>query len=114
MFGIPVLLLWSIVRPKYDHDVLMMGVTITGHLPILLFRHIGAAMIGFIRASTDLLYHRQVTLIDIFLARVTNEFIGNMMALIITFAFFYSLRDLNLPVNFPLFRAGYLICSGGL
>ena len=108
MFGIPVLFLWSIVRPKYDHGILMTALTLTGYLPILLFRHIGASGIGFVRTSVDLLYHRHVTLFDIFTARVLTEFLGNIMALILSFIFFYYLGDLDFPVNFPLFCAGYL------
>ncbi len=107
MFGIPVLLLWSIVRPKYDHGLSMMDLTVTGYLPILLFRHVSGTMIGFIRGSTEVLYHRQVTLFDIFVARTLLEFLGNMMALVLTFTFFYGLGEINFPANFPLFCLGY-------
>src|SRR5579862_2322079 len=69
MFAIPVLVLWSIVRPKYERGILLMPVIITGYMGILLFRHVGSAMVSFIRANATLLYHRQVTLLDLFWAR---------------------------------------------
>src|ERR1700739_278044 len=66
IFALPVLLLWSMVREKYEHGIVMIGVFISGYLPILLFRHIGGSMISFIRTNVDLLYHRSISLMDIF------------------------------------------------
>lgn len=108
MFGIPVFFMWSIVRPKYEHGVLMMGMVITGYLPILLFRHVGGVMLVLVRSSVDLLYHRQITLFDVFVARGLLEFISNIMALVIAFLLFYILGDVSFPVDFAMFLIGYL------
>jgi capsular polysaccharide transport system permease protein len=107
MFAIPVLLLWSAVRAKYENGVPLMPIFLTGYMGILLFRHLGGSMVMFIRSNTSLLYHRQVTLIDIFLARSLLEITANITSLVITFAIFIFLGDLVPPRNLPLFYLGY-------
>jgi capsular polysaccharide transport system permease protein len=107
MFALPVLLLWSVVRAKYDRGVKLMPLTITGYLAVLLFRHLCGSMIFFIRANHSLLYHQQVTLIDIFLARAFVEIASNILALCVTFIFFIELGEMDLPVNYAMFYLGY-------
>src|SRR5438128_237409 len=69
IFAIPVLLVWSVVRGSSEHGVAMLPFLWSGYLPILLFRHVGGRTILFVRVNAGLLYHRQVTPFDIFLAR---------------------------------------------
>jgi len=107
MFAIPVLLVWSFIRAKYEHGLLMISLAVTGYLPVLLFRHVCGTMIMFIRSNATVMYHRQVTLFDIFLARALLEIFANIMALISTITFFLILGDMRLPANLPMFYLGY-------
>lgn len=107
MFAIPVLLLWRSVRSGYENGTPIMPILISGYVAILLFRHLGSTMILFIRANASLLYHRRVTIFDIFLARCLLEIVSNISALVITFTLFIAMGTMNLPVNFPLFYLGY-------
>lgn len=73
IFALPVLLVWSAVRDPYEHGMPLMPMLWSGYLPILLFRHIGGRMLLFVRVNAGLLYHRQVTIFDIYLARCILE-----------------------------------------
>jgi capsular polysaccharide transport system permease protein len=107
VFAIPVLVVWSIVRNPYEHGVPLMGMLWTGYLPVLLFRHVGGRMLLFIRVNAGLLYHRQVTTFDIFLARCLLEIASNLTAVVATFVVFYSLGMLQPPHDLAMFYVGY-------
>jgi capsular polysaccharide transport system permease protein len=107
IFAVPVLLVWSVVRDPYDHGVPMVPFLWSGYLPLLLFRHVGARMLLYIRVNAGLLYHRQVTIFDIFLARCLLEIISNLTALVATFVLFYSFGWIDVPRNLPMFYLGY-------
>jgi capsular polysaccharide transport system permease protein len=107
MFGVPVLLLWSVVRAKYEHGVQVMAIFVTGYMAILLFRHMGAAMILFIRTNANVLFHRQVSLFDIYLSRCLLEIVSNITALIVVFVIFILLGDMYFPIDLPMFFLGY-------
>ena len=107
MFALPVLTLWSLVRAKYEHGVSIMPIVITGYMGVLLFRHIGGTMLLFVRNNATLLYHRQVTILDVFLARALLEVMSNLMAVVVTFGIFIAVGEMNVPVDLPLFYLGY-------
>src|SRR5580693_8071501 len=107
IFAVPVLLLWSVVRAPYEHGVALLPFLWSGYLPILLFRHVGARMLLFVRVNACLLYHRQVTIFDIFLARCLLEVASNLAAVAASFALFYSVGLLDLPRDLPIFYLGY-------
>jgi capsular polysaccharide transport system permease protein len=67
VFAVPVLLMWRAIRPSHEHGVLVMPFLWSGYLPLLLFRHLGGRILLFIRQNASLLYHRQVTILDILL-----------------------------------------------
>jgi len=107
IFAIPVLLVWSVVRNPYEHGVPLLPFLWSGYLPILLFRHIGGRMLLFVRVNAGLLYHRQVTIFDVFVARSLLEVISNLSAVAASFALFYGLGWVDLPYNLPMFYLGY-------
>jgi capsular polysaccharide transport system permease protein len=107
VFAIPVLLVWSVVRDPYEHGLPLMPMLWTGYLPILLFRHIGSRMLLFVRVNAGLLYHRQVTVFDIYLARCILEVASNLTAVVASLALFYSVGLLDLPRDLPMFYLGY-------
>src|SRR5215467_1297086 len=107
VFAIPVLLLWSVVRNPYEHGIALMPFLWSGYLPILLFRHVGARMLLFVRVNAGLLYHRQVTILDLFLARFTLEVGSNLSALLVSGILFYALGLVEPPRDLPMFYLGY-------
>jgi capsular polysaccharide transport system permease protein len=107
VFAIPVLLVWSLVRGSYDHRTPMMPLLWTGYLPILLFRHIGGRMLLFVRVNAGLLYHRQVTIFDLYLARCVLEIASNLTAVVASFVLFYAIGLLDMPQDLPMFYLGY-------
>jgi ABC-type polysaccharide/polyol phosphate export permease len=64
-------------------------------------------MLLFVRANATLLYHRRVTIFDVFLARALLEIGGNLTALLVSFAVFYCIGEMEVPKDLPMFYLGY-------
>jgi capsular polysaccharide transport system permease protein len=107
VFALPVLGMWSLIRGKVEHGVPMMALLWSGYLPLLLFRHIGARTLMFVRVNAGLLYHRQVTILDLFAARALLEILSNLAATIFSFVLLFALGVLEWPRNLPMFYLGY-------
>src|SRR5262245_14477503 len=69
VFALPVLAMWSLIRAKFEHGLPMIAFMWSGYLPLLLFRHVSGRMLMFVRVNAGLLYHQQVTILDLFIAR---------------------------------------------
>jgi capsular polysaccharide transport system permease protein len=107
VFALPVLGMWSLIRAHTEHGIPMLAIAWTGYLPILLFRHTCGRVIMFARHGSGLLYHRQVTIADLFVAIVLLEVLSNIAAVLFSGIVLYILGVIDFPVNLPLFFLGY-------
>jgi capsular polysaccharide transport system permease protein len=111
IFAVPVLLMWRAIRAPHEHGLLVMPFLWSGYLPLLLFRHLGGRILLFIRQNASLLYHRQVKIFDIFIARSLLEIGSNLVALIVSFVVFYILGAVDVPRDLPMFYVGYFFMA---
>ena len=107
VFALPVLFMWRAIRGSQEHGIAVMPFLWSGYLPLLLFRHLGGRILLFIRANTGLLYHRRVTIFDIFFARALLEIGSNLAALVVSFVVFYAVGAVDVPRDLPMFYLGY-------
>jgi capsular polysaccharide transport system permease protein len=107
-FALPVLGVWSLLRAPFERGLPMIPFLWSGYLPLMLFRHIGGRMLMFIRVNSGLLYHRQVTIFDLFVARALLEILSNLMAVVLSAALFMVLGVLKWPFDLSMFYLGYL------
>jgi capsular polysaccharide transport system permease protein len=107
VFALPVLFMWRAIRGEHEHGIAVMPFLWSGYLPLLLFRHLGGRILLFIRANVPLLYHRRVTIFDVFLARALLEIGSNLTALVVSFAVFYAVGSVDVPRDLPMFYLGY-------
>ncbi|HJU20160.1 MAG TPA: ABC transporter permease [Stellaceae bacterium] len=107
VFALPVLGVWSLMRAPFEEGLPMIPFLWSGYLPLLLFRHLGSRMLMFIRANAGLLYHRQVTIFDLFVARALLEILSNLMAVFFSAALFLVMGVLQWPRDLGMFYLGY-------
>jgi len=107
VFAIPVLFMWRALRGNQEHGISVMPFLWSGYLPLQLFRHLCGRILLFIRANTGLLYHRRVTIFDVFLGRALLEIGSNLAALVVSFALFYAVGAIGVPRDLPMFYLGY-------
>ncbi len=97
---------WSLLRPAHEHGVGVTAIVVTGYVPLTMWRHcIGRGVKAF-ESNGSLLFHRQVTPLDIITSRVALEVIGTLMAggIVMTGAIVTGYMDL--PVDVSLMYAG--------
>lgn len=107
LFALPVILMWHFIRGRYEHGLLVVAFVWSGYFPILMFRHIGAHMLGAVRLNMSLFYHRNVTPYDAVAARIAVEVLGNYGAAAFAFFLFYAIGAMKWPANMPLLFVGY-------
>ena len=80
LFCAGVAILWTAIRPAHEHGLPMTAFVITGYVPLTMWRHCMFRAVKAFEANGSLLFHRQVTPLDIILARVVLEVIGSLIA----------------------------------
>jgi capsular polysaccharide transport system permease protein len=111
VFAGAVTLMWSLIKPEFEHGVRVVPFVVTGYMSIILSRHMISHGMNCVKANTDLLYHRQVTVIHLFISRLLLEFIGVTFASFVIFGFLLLIGQMSPPKNLPLVYAGWGILA---
>jgi capsular polysaccharide transport system permease protein len=107
VFALPVLGMWSLIRSHFERGVPVLAMAWSGYLPLLMFRHMTSYMLRFVRVNSGLLYHRQVTIFDLFCARALLEIMSNLAAVVVSAAVLMLLGAIDWPRDLPIFYLGY-------
>ena len=111
LFALPVIAMWSHIRAPYEHGLPLIAFIWSGYLPILLFRHVTSHALYTVKMSAAMLYHRQVTPLDLFIGRQGLELIGNISACAVSFLLLYMLGLIEWPTDYSLFLTGFFYMS---
>ncbi len=111
MFALPVIFMWSMIRAPFEHGLPMIGFIWSGYLPLLIFRHITQGALYTVRSNAAMLYHRQVTPLDIFIGRQGLDLIGNVSACAISYLILYMIGVIDWPIDYPLLLIGFFYMS---
>lgn len=111
IFALPVIAMWSMIRSPFEHGLPMIAFVWSGYLPILLFRHVTQMALYTVRSNAAMLYHRQVTPLDLFIGRQGLEMIGNLAATAISFLILYMIGVIDWPIDYALVLTGFLYMS---
>lgn len=107
LFAAPVTLAWSLIREPYEHGLTLIAMIWMGYLPLIMFRHISGRALGAIGANSALLYHRQVSVLSVYMSRSLVEIASNVLAFMFGYIFLTMIGYLEIPKNLPLFLFGY-------
>ncbi len=99
-------IMWTAIRAPYENGIPMTEFVITGYVPLTLWRHcVGRAVKAF-DANGSLLFHRQVTPMDIILSRVYLEIIGTIIAGLFISCFAMMIGYMERPYSLTLIYTG--------
>lgn len=111
LFAVLVGLLWRVTKGPLEFGVDIIAFTISGYIPLVLFRStIGRAVSSF-TVNGGLLYHRQVKALDLIFVRFLIEFIGHMMAYFFIAVTLFALDIFPTPYNLGFLVLGWLYYS---
>jgi len=93
--------------PREQHGMSLVGFVMTGYMPFLLFRHMMSRGIHCVRDNHNVLYHRRIRIIDLFLARMILEAAGTIIAFAGGCALFTATGLMEPPQDLLLLYAGW-------
>ena len=109
LFCFGVLMMWSFVKPEYEHGIRLGPFVMTGYMALLIYRHMIGFSIGALNANIGLMYHRQVGIMHIFLARNLMEFAGGTAAFVVVYVVLLAMGQVSLPADWLLLYNGWLL-----
>jgi capsular polysaccharide transport system permease protein len=101
-----VAIVWTAIRPAHEHGMPMTAFVITGYVPLTMWRHCVMRGLKAFESNGSLLFHRQVTPLDIILARVVLEVVGTIIAGAIVATLAILLGSMEPPRNIGLIYLG--------
>ncbi|MBB5772662.1 capsular polysaccharide transport system permease protein [Brevundimonas vesicularis] len=107
LFCIGVLVLWSAIKPEYEHGIRVGPFVMTGYVCLLLLRHAISMSLTALQANIGLLHHRNVRILHIYLSRNILEFAGTTVAFIIVYVILFGMGQVHLPSDPMILYAGW-------
>ena len=80
LFCVGVAIMWTAIRPAHEHGVPVTAFVITGYVPLTMWRHCVGRSVKAFDSNGSLLFHRQVTPLDIIVSRCLLEIVGALIA----------------------------------
>ena len=108
LFCAGVAIVWTAIRPSHMHGLPMTAIVITGYVPLTMWRHCMMRAVKAFESNGSLLFHRQVTPLDIIVSRVILEVVGSIAAGIIVSVGAIALGFMKPPVDYGMLYLGLL------
>jgi ABC-2 type transport system permease protein/capsular polysaccharide transport system permease protein len=97
IFTLGVTALWTATQSVHGSSLPIVSFAVTGYSTVLLWRNMPSRCILAITYNSAIMYHRQVKVIDIYLARILLEAIGASMSFFILSSFFIFIEWMEPP-----------------
>lgn len=104
-----VTILWTAIRPAQEHGIPMTAFVITGYVPLTMWRHCLFRSIKAFESNGSLLFHRQVTPLDLILSRIILEIIGSLVAGLLVILAAIAAGFMRSPADYGMLYLGLAI-----
>jgi capsular polysaccharide transport system permease protein len=109
LFTLGVTAMWSAAGLKHASSIPIVAFAITGYSSVLMWRNTVSHCVQAIQSNLNLLYHRNVLPIDVFLARIVLETAGASASFITLCALFTWFEWMEPPRDMLLVAGGWLM-----
>ena len=109
IFTVGVATLWYFLRTTHGSDLQIIPFAVIGYSTVLLWRNSANRVGHAVEANTGLLYHRNVKVLDVFLARIILEVIGATISFVVLSIFFMAIGQMGIPDDFLLMLTGWFL-----
>lgn len=106
-----VTIMWSLIRPSHEHGIPVAAFVVTGYNPLTMWRHCVSRSVKAFEANGSLLFHRQVTPLDIILSRLAIEIAASTAGFVITAGVVMLAGYLNAPKDLGLVYLGWFFVA---
>lgn len=111
VFTLGVATLWYYLKPSHGLDLPIVPFAIIGYSSVLLWRNTSNRAAHAVEANAGLLYHRNVKVLDVFLARIFLEIAGATISFLILSLGCILGGYMGLPNDFLLMFEGWVLLS---
>jgi ABC-type polysaccharide/polyol phosphate export permease len=109
LFTLAITIVWTAMRPLHGSSIPIVAFALTGYSSLLMWRNMPGRCVGAVRSNMSLLFHRQVTVVDIYTARVLLEFMAASTSFVVLGIILYSLDWLTPPEDALQVLGGWLL-----
>lgn len=109
LFVLVVTIIWTFVRRISGSNIPIVAFALTGYSSMLLWRNMPNRCIGALKSNLSLLYHRQVTILDVYFARILLEFMAVSTSFVALAIAFYAMEWLTAPEDLLQVLWGWLL-----
>lgn len=111
LFTLGVAGIWYLAKLHTVSNIPIIAFAITGYSSILLWRNVSNRCVKAIEPNLALMYHRNVKVLDIFLARFLLEFVGASASIAVLTFFFAGIGTMQWPHDILIILAGWLLLA---
>lgn len=111
VFTIGVVMLWTALKSTHGSSLPITAFAITGYSSVLLWRSMPGRCMNAIEPNRALMHHRNVRMMDIYLARILLEVIGVTASLATLTLVFWSIGMMRLPQDILVTAAGWFLLA---
>lgn len=111
LFTLGVAALWSAAGLSHGSGLPIIAFAITGYSSVLLWRNTVGRCNSGIQQNLNLLYHRNVRVIDVFITRIIIEMSGATASFIVLATFFTAIEWMAMPVDPLKVLGGWLMLA---
>lgn len=111
VFVFLIAMFWAATRVIHGSNVPIVAFALTGYCSLLLWRTTASRCIGAVKSNRPLLFHRQVTILDIFTARIVLEFMAVTTALTVLAIVLNLFAFLPLPEDVLQVLAAWMLLA---
>jgi ABC-type polysaccharide/polyol phosphate export permease len=111
LFTLAITALWTATRSVHGSDIPIVAFALTGYSSVLLWRNMPGRCINALRPNATLLFHRQVKILDVYLARVVLEAVAATMSFVALGLIFWSIDWLAPPEDAMQVLWGWLLLA---
>lgn len=111
LFTLGVTILWTALQSVHGSSLPIVSFALTGYSSVLLWRNMPARCVHAILPNLALMYHRNVKVIDILLARLFLEAFGATISLVVLTLVFYSFGLMELPQDVLTVALGWIMLA---
>lgn len=111
LFTLGIMALWIAADMNHGSNLSIVTFAITGYSSVLLWRNAATRCSKAIEPNLSLFYHRNVKVLDVFVARLILEIAGATMSLIVLSIFFISVNWMDFPKDIFSIIIGWLLLS---
>lgn len=111
LFTVLITLFWTATRTIHGSDIPIVAFAITGYASLMMWRNMPNRCVGAVTSNMSLLYHRQVTILDIYFARVLLEFMAGTTSFVALGIIFYAFGWLTPPEDVLQVFSGWLLLA---